>query len=225
MSAVINSPVVKSRSMSRTAIVPAAGGALVVSLVMFGFMYSVIKASHQALEKKEALPTIDFVRLKRDSEVETLSRRKPPPPPPAPPPPAKMKVVAESVSQGVMGGMAIPTLDLKANVGGEVMSGTRATAGAAMFDGELIPLNCPPPQMPADARRAGLSGWVMVEVVVAPDGSPRSVKAVDAQPRGVFEAAAVMALQRCKFKPTIKDGQAVQQTARRKYNFGVRGAE
>lgn len=205
--------------------IPAAGLSLMFSLMLFGLMYSVIKTSRGALEKKEALPTIDFVRLKRDTDVETLSRRKPPPPPPAPPQQAKMKIASEAVAQPGLSGLEIPNLNLKADVSGEAMTGTKAASTGALFDGELIPLNCPPPVTPSDARRAGLQGWVMVEVVVAPDGSPRSVKAIDAQPKGVFEAAAVMALQRCKFKPTIKDGVPVQQTARRKYNFGVKGAE
>jgi protein TonB len=214
----------KTKAVPGNALIPAAALALLFSLSLFGLMYSVIKAGHGALEKKDALPTIDFVRLKRDSEVESLSRHKPPPPPPAPPPPSKMKVVSDAVAQASLSGLEIPNLNLKADVSGEAMIGNKASA-AALFDGELIPLNCPPPVTPSDARRAGLTGWVMVEVVVAPDGSPRSVKAVDAQPKGVFEAAAVMALQRCKFKPTVKDGVPVQQTARRKYNFGVKGAE
>jgi hypothetical protein len=63
--------------VARSVIVPAAGASLIFSLALFGLMYSVIKAGHSTLEKKEALPTIDFVRLKRDSEVETLSRKPP----------------------------------------------------------------------------------------------------------------------------------------------------
>lgn len=208
----------KTSVSAATAMLPSAALALLFSLALFGLMYSVIKATGRGVEKKEALPTIDFVRLKRDSDVESISRRKPPPPPPAPPPPAKMKVVADAVSQPGMSGLEIPNLNLKADVGGEAMLGTKV--GAAMFDGELIPLNCPEPRMPADAQRAGLSGYVVVEVLVGADGSARSVKAVEAQPKGIFEATVVMALQRCKFKPTIKDGVPVEQRARRRYNFG-----
>jgi protein TonB len=200
-------------------ILPSAGLALLLSLSLFGVMYSVIKGSHAGLEKKEALPTIDFVRLKRDSDVESISRHKPPPPPPAPPPPSKMKVVADAVSAPGMSGLEIPNLNLKADVGGEAMTGTKG-AGAAMFDGELIPLNCPDPRMPADAARAGLSGYAVIEVLVGADGTFKSAKIVDSQPKGLFDSTVIMALQRCKFKPTIKDGVPVEQRARRRYNFG-----
>jgi protein TonB len=203
------------------AIVPAAGLALMLSLVLFGLMYSVIKTGHSGLSKKEALPTIDFVRLKRDSEVETLSRRKPPPPPPAPPPPAKMKVTSDAVARSGLSGLEIPNLNLKADVSGEGLSGTKGPSAAALFDGDIIPLQCPPTAYPSDARRAGLSGWVQVEFIVNPDGSVRSAKAVEAQPRGIFEAAAVIAAQRCKFKPKMTDGKAVEQRGRRKWNFDL----
>jgi protein TonB len=210
----------KSKSMStKNLMLPSAAMALLLSLSLFGVMYSVIKGSHGGLEKKEALPTIDFVRLKRDSEVESISRHKPPPPPPAPPPPSKMKVVADAVSSPGMSGLEIPNLNLKADVGGDAMIGTKG-AGAAMFDGELIPLNCPDPRMPADAARAGLSGYVVILVDVGADGSFRNAKIIESQPKGLFDATVVMALQRCKFKPTIKDGMPVAGQGKRRYNFG-----
>jgi periplasmic protein TonB len=197
---------------------PAVGAALLLSMALFGLLYSVIRAGHAHLEAKNALPTIDFVRLKRDSEVETLQRRKPPPPPPAPPPPAKMKIASDAVAQPGLSGLEIPNLNLKADVSGSGLSG-KGPSAAALFDGDIVPLQCPPTSYPADARRAGLTGWVQVEFVVNPDGSVRSARAVDAQPKGLFEAAAVIAAQRCKFKPKMVDGKPVEQRGRRKWNF------
>jgi protein TonB len=213
-----------ARIMVQNATLPAVGAALLFSLLLFGLMYSVIKVGHHALAKAEALPTIDFVRLKRDSDLETLSRRKPPPPPPQqPPPPAKMKVAASAVAQPGLAGLDIPNLNLNADIGGG-MSGVKGAA-SGLFDGEIIPMQCPPPVYPSEARRAGITGWVQVELVVAPDGSVRSVKAVDAQPRGMFEAAAVLSQQRCKFKPKIVDGVPTEQRGRRRLNFGLNKVE
>lgn len=200
--------------------IPAFGASLAFSLLLFGLLYSVIRVGHRVIEKTDALPTIDFVRLKRDTEVETLVRRKPPPPPSQPPPPSKMKITTDVTTQTGLSGLDVPSLDLKADVGGGLMAGNKANA-AAMFDGDIIPLQCPPPVYPADAKRAGVTGWVQVELVVAPDGAVRSVKVVDAQPRGVFEAAAAMSQQRCKFKPKMVDGKPVEQRGRRKVNFGL----
>jgi len=207
---------VKNAWLAKSVSIPAALLALLLTLIMFAMMHAIITGVHGGPEAKEALPTIDFVRLKRDSEPESLSRKKPPPPAPPPPPPAKMKVTAAAAPMEGLSGMEIPDLNLDANLGGSAMGGTKA-----MFDGDIIPLQCPPVSYPSDARRAGLSGWVQIEFVVGPDGSVRSAKAVDAKPRGVFEAAAVVAAQRCRFKPKMVDGKPVEQRGRRKWNFDL----
>lgn len=191
------------------------------SVVLFALLYTAIHATHFSAEKREALQTIDFVRLKRDSDVETLSRRKPPPPPAQPPPPAKMRVAAESVSQG-MTGMEIPTLDLAATVAGGPIAGQMGKSGASgMFDGDLLPLQRIPPQYPRDAARGGITGWVQLEVLVNADGTVRSAKVIDAKPRGIFEAAAVQAVMRWKFKPKIENGKPVEQRGAQKIDFNL----
>ena len=204
---------------SKAPFIPALGLAIVFSLLLFMLMYSAIHVGKFVHDKTETLQTIDFVRLKRDSEVETLSRRKPPPPPAQPPPPAKMRVAAESVQQG-MSGMEIPTLNLSASVSGGPIGGSLGT-GPAMFDGDLLPLQRIPPQYPRDAARSGITGWVQLEVLVNADGTVRSAKVMDAKPRGIFEAAAVQAVMRWKFKPKIKDGKPVEQKGAQKIEFNL----
>lgn len=207
-----------------SATLPAAGAALLFSLLLFWLMYEVIHVGHQKIDAPQVLQTIDFVRLKRDSELETLSRRRPPPPPPAqPPPPSKMRVASVGATQASLTGLEIPNLNLTADIGG-AMSGVKGAA-SGMFDGEIIPLQCPPPVYPSEARRAGITGWVQVELVVAPDGTVRTARAIDAQPRGMFEAAAVLSQQRCRFKPKIVDGVPTEQRGRRRLNFGLNQVE
>jgi protein TonB len=202
----------------------AAGMAMLFSLVLFALLYSAIHAGKFVADQSQVLQTIDFVRLKRDSEVETLSRRKPPPPPAQPPPPAKMKVAAESVSSG-MTGMEIPSLNLSASVSGGPMGGTLGKGVGGMFDGDLLPLQRIPPQYPRDAARAGITGWVQLEVLVNADGSVRSAKVIDAKPRGMFEAAAVQAVMRWKFKPKIEEGKPVEQRGSQKIEFNLNAAK
>lgn len=198
----------------------AAATSVLFSLVLFALLYSAIHAGKFVADQTQVLQTIDFVRLKRDSEVETLSRRKPPPPPAQPPPPAKMRVAAESV-QSSMAGMEIPSLNLSATVSGGPMGGTLGKGGGGMFDGDLLPLQRIPPQYPRDAARAGITGWVQLEVTVNADGSVRGAKVIDAKPRGMFEAAAVQAVMRWKFKPKIEDGKPVEQRGAQKIEFNL----
>ena len=207
----------------KSPLIPALGLAILVSLLFFMLMYSAIHAGEFIHDKSQTLQTIDFVRLKRDTEVETLSRRKPPPPPAQPPPPAKMRVAADTVQQN-MTSMEIPTLNLSASVSGGPMGGTMGSS-AAMFDGDLLPLQRIPPQYPRDAARGGVTGWVQLEVLVNADGSVRSAKVLDAKPKGIFEASAVQAVMRWKFKPKIKDGKPIEQKGAQKIEFNLNAAK
>ena len=104
----------KSLAAVRSPFLAAAALSLALSLLLFGLMYSVIRVGHHVLEKTDALPTIDFVRLRRDTDVETLARRKPPPPPAQPPPPSKMKISSDIGPQQGMA-MDVPAVDAVGN--------------------------------------------------------------------------------------------------------------
>lgn len=121
--------------------------------------------------------------------------------------------------------MEIPTLNLAAAVGGGPIAGQMGKGGAAgMFDGDLLPLQRIPPQYPRDAARAGITGWVQLEVLVNADGTVRSAKVIDSKPRGMFEASAVQAVMRWKFKPKIEDGKPVEQRGAQKIEFNLNAA-
>jgi protein TonB len=114
---------------------------------------------------------------------------------------------------------------LSATVGGGPIAGQLGKGGAAgMFDGDLLPLQRIPPQYPRDAARSGVTGWVTLEVLVNADGSVRSAKVTDAKPRGIFEAAAVAAVMRWKFKPKIENGKPVEQRGAQKIDFNLNSA-
>ena len=118
--------------------------------------------------------------------------------------------------------MEIPSLNLSATVGGGPIAGQLGGKGVGgMFDGDLLPLQRIPPQYPRDAARSGITGWVQLEVLVNADGSVRSAKVLDAKPRGIFEASAVQAVMRWKFKPKIQDGKPIEQRGAQKIEFNL----
>jgi protein TonB len=199
--------------------------AMACALGLFSLMYAVVNVSGHGLKKSETLQAVDFVRLRRDSAVESLERRKPPPPPPKPPPPpSKMHVETASVQAGG-GGFAMPNVNLNANVGGGAFLGQMGSGGGAgLFDGDIIPLQRIPPQYPRDAARNNITGWVQLEVLVNPDGTVRSARVLDSKPKGLFEAAAVQAVLRWKFKPKVVNGLPVQQKGAQKIEFNLNPA-
>ncbi|MEO6170574.1 MAG: energy transducer TonB [Lysobacter sp.] len=66
---------------------------------------------------------------------------------------------------------------------------------------DLRPLSTPAPAFPPQALRAGTSGEVQVEFTVGTDGSVTAARVVNAEPRRVFDRAALDAVQRWRFQP------------------------
>jgi protein TonB len=64
------------------------------------------------------------------------------------------------------------------------------------------------PAYPFEMRRAGISGDVLVDFIVDTDGDVRNATAVHSSQRE-FEAAAVQAVSKWKFKPGRKNGHSV----------------
>ena len=205
-------------------LVRAAAGSVVFTLALFTLLNIMISADFSGLDKNKPLQAVDFIRLKKDSDLETRERRKPPPPEkPKEPPPPKMKVETKPEPQ-----RTTPDIPFKMNLNMAGMSGGpfvgNFTAGEISGDSELIPLVAIQPQYPRNAARDGIEGWVDVEITISGDGSVKSARAVNAKPRGVFESAAVQAAYKSRFRPKIVDGKGVEAKGIRRYNFS-RGQE
>jgi periplasmic protein TonB len=194
------------------------GYALLTTVGLFWLMHIAIKGVGGGFDKAQPLPTIDFVRLKKDTDLETRERRKPPKPePPKQPPPPKMKVDTPPPDAPPTP-FAMPKLNLPTQITGGPFLGAYVGGDLSGYS-ELIPLVRIQPQYPRNAARDRIEGWVDFEVTVNPDGTVRSARPVKAQPRGVFEAAGMQAIMKWKFKPKVVDGKAVEQKAIQRIDF------
>ena len=70
-----------------------------------------------------------------------------------------------------------------------------------------------PANYPLDARRSGIEGWVDVEFTITPSGDTADLLVREADPREVFEKAALDAVKHWKFQPIVKNGEAIAQRA------------
>ena len=70
-----------------------------------------------------------------------------------------------------------------------------------------------PPQYPYLAKRDGVEGKVLLRFVVDLEGMVRDAEVVKAEPAGVFEEAALKAIERYRFRPAVKDGKTVMCNA------------
>ena len=87
---------------------------------------------------------------------------------------------------------------------------------AALASGCVAPGNRPPqlvqwqePVYPAAARAQGVEGYVEVRYRVGADGTVSGLQVVNAEPAGVFDAAALAAVGSWRYEPAIVGGAPI----------------
>ncbi len=76
-------------------------------------------------------------------------------------------------------------------------------------DDPPVPVRTPPPDYPDKLKRDGVSGMVVVNVVIEVDGKVSEVE-VRNSTNAEFEAPAVEAVKNWRFKPAKKGGSAIR---------------
>jgi len=182
----------------------AAGVAGFVTFGLFLLMQSLISMSGSGLSDPLAGQVVEFIRLKRDSELELkkreipekLEREQPPPPP--------LLDMARSARPdqdiGAAGMVSVPSFEL---AGGPDL-------GAPPSDADIIPLVRVQPQYPSRAMSMGIEGWVDVSFTISTAGTVVDPVVV-ASSNGVFHTATIRAVKKWKYNPKIVDGQPVER--------------
>nr|WP_243050045.1 energy transducer TonB [Dyella sp. RRB7] len=95
---------------------------------------------------------------------------------------------------------------------------TAAATSSAATHGPVLIRNVSP-RYPVTAVRANQEGWVEVSFTITPDGNVDNVQVVDAEPRHVFDRAAVEAVSRWKYQPATQDGSPIASQDKRRIVF------
>ena len=75
------------------------------------------------------------------------------------------------------------------------------------------------PIYPPQARMRRIEGEVVVEFIVNAEGTAQDIVVVSSRPGDIFATAAVRAIERWRFTPGTKDGEAVATRVRQKVAF------
>ncbi|MEE3330552.1 MAG: energy transducer TonB [Myxococcota bacterium] len=67
------------------------------------------------------------------------------------------------------------------------------------------------PVYPPGAKEKKIEGWVEVVFTVSSRGTTEDVHVVEASPDGIFERAAIWAVEHWRYKPGLRDGHATEQ--------------
>ena len=192
----------------------------VFTFALFWTMHLLIEGGKYLAGQGDTLATVDFVRLKKETDLETRERKKPPKPePPKQPPPPKMKIETPPPDAPPTP-FQMPKLNLPTTISGGPFLGSYVGGDMSGYS-DLIPMMRITPQYPRTAARDRIEGWVEFKITINPDGTVKSATPIKAQPRGVFESAAMQAILKWKFKPKIVDGKGVEATGIQKIDFSL----
>jgi len=174
----------------------------VVTLSLLFIMQLLIVTGKQALTDPRERHKLEFVRIKRNEDVNTqdLTPEKPPKPPETPPetPPQDRDNIDPNA----------PTIDVGRP---EVNANTDIGGPGAMniAEGDYLPIVRVAPVYPSRALSRGLEGFVDMSFTVTATGSVRDPIVLQST-SSLFERAATQAVLKFKYKPRVVDGVPVE---------------
>jgi protein TonB len=78
-------------------------------------------------------------------------------------------------------------------------------------DRDAVPLVRINPDYPPRAAERNIEGWVQVRYTVTSAGTVRDAIVVTAEPKGVFDDAALEAIARWRYNPRVENGETVER--------------
>jgi protein TonB len=172
------------------------GSAVTLSLLFI--MQVLIASGEEALSKPRERHLLEFVRIRRNENVnaEDITPDKPPKPPEVPPevPPQDLDNIdpnAPTIN------VPPPSVAQNIDIGGP--------GGMNIAEGDYLPIVRVAPVYPARAQSRGLEGYVDMSFTVTSTGTVIDPIVVFST-SGLFERAASRAVLKFKYKPRVVDG-------------------
>ncbi len=174
----------------------------VVTLSLLFVMQLLIASGKQALTDPRERHKLEFVRVKRNENLNTadLTPEKPPKPPETPPetPPQELDNIdpnAPTIN------ISAPRISADANIGGP--------GGMNIAEGDYLPIVRVAPVYPTRALTRELEGFVDMSFTVTAAGTVKDPIVLQST-SSLFERAATRAVLKFKYKPRVVDGVPVE---------------
>ncbi len=175
---------------------------VVVTLGLLFIMQLLIATGQKALTEPRERLQLDFVRVKRNEnlQLQEVQPEKPPKPPEVPPetPPQTLDNIDPS---GPTISIPAPQVSANTEIGGP--------GGMNIAEGDYLPIVRVAPVYPARALSRGLEGYVDMSFTVTTAGTVKD-PIVLFSTSSLFERAATRAVLKFKYKPRVKDGVPVE---------------
>jgi len=177
--------------------------AIFVTFGLFYLMQALILGKDMKLGEASGT-MIDFVRLKKDSELDLKKRKMPDKKEPEePPPPPDLSMARSNKPSQEMGDMVF-AIDVDVDMGGTGFE-------IAASDTDVVPIVRVQPQYPLRASERGIEGWVEVEFTISKLGTVKDPNVINSHPSSIFDRSALKAIRKWKYNPKIEDGEPVER--------------
>jgi protein TonB len=175
--------------------------------VTFGLFYLmqalITKAAGELDEAGGSI--VEFVRLKKASDLELKKRQMPKKEKPEePPPPPDL-----NLSQSNRPDQGLEEMAFAVDLGIEIEGG--ANIGAIASDADVVPVVRVNPIYPPRAAERGTEGWVELLLTISTSGTVSDAQVTNSHPGKVFDRAALRAVRKWKYNPKVEDGRAVER--------------
>lgn len=177
---------------------------LAVTAGLFWMMQYLIETADRDLNEGAAGNIVDFVRLKRNEEIERRQIKPKKPPPPDAPPPQPPTPQLENLDPNAEK-IAISAVPVETDI--EMSGGFSLGVG----EGDYLPIVKVAPIYPQRALSRSIEGYCVVQYTVTSLGKTRDPFVVeDMCTSSLFHSASIQASLKFKYKPRVIDGQAVE---------------
>ncbi len=204
MSSTINQHLAQSKAANLVRLLIGFVMATAVTLSLFWLMQYLIETADRSLNEDAAGTLMDFVRVKRNENIERrqLKPKKPPPPESAPPQPPTPQL--ENLNPNAEK-IAISAVPVETDI--EMTGGFSLGVG----EGDYLPIVKVAPIYPNRALTRGVEGYCVVQYTVTRLGTTKDPIVIEDQcTSSLFHRASVNAALKFKYKPRIMDGEAVE---------------
>ncbi len=173
-----------------------------VTFTLLFLMQLLIKLGESALTQDRVRHTLEFVRLKRNENLNLQDQtpEKPDKPPDVPPevPPQDMDTIDPNA----------PTINIRPPTVSNIVD-IGGPGGMNVAEGDYLPIVRVAPIYPARALSRGIEGYVDMSFTVTAAGTVKDAIVLYSS-SGLFERAATRAVLKFKYKPRVTDGIPVE---------------
>ena len=179
---------------------------ILISLALFWLMQMMISNNQQGFKKTDNVHMTEFVRLKRETKLQTKDRKTPdePPPPEKRPPPPQMEMQQANITQSDVPQIDMPNLDIPLQTekfSGSLLNGLQVgkERGVNQSSSLIVVYKPRTKPLPAGVKKC----VVQFKYTLTKFGTVKEAEVIDSKPKKKCKKTTLPAFKRFKFKPII----------------------